>query len=255
MMNALSLKIVVAVFGITAFVLGVAGYLTYSNFEKSTLSLIEGRTLHIVRELRSAIATGLGLGLPLSTMSNVQAIIARELGKDPQIAAIAVFDRDGREVFSIGDREAAVLPEMHVPCGDAEWCHSLERFVVVGSQLRDAVGLPAGSVALWYSRASYETLQERMRRRIAWSASAILSVVVALSIIVVPRLLNLFWASHERMRRISGAAIGRTVDESSPCKDGEEPGSDFVVALHAASEVTNRIGECAHDLRRLCRDR
>lgn len=254
MMDALSLKIVAAVFGITAFVLSVAGYLTYSNFEKSTLSLIEGRSLHTVRELRGAIQTGLSLGLPLATMSNVQGIIARELNKDPQIATIAVFDSGGRPVFAVGDRDAATLPEMHEPCGSAEWCDHLAHSVVVGTPLIDAVGLPAGNVALWYSQAGYETLKTQMRHRIVWSGGAILSVVAAAAMVLIPRFLALFCSSHEKMRRVSDAAIrGDAVDDLS---DTDADGADrnFAAAIHATSDVINHIGACGNDLRHLHQD-
>jgi len=249
-MGALSLKIIVAVIGISTSVLGVAGYLSYAKFAQTALSLTEARLFVSVREMRGAIATGLSIGLPLSMMSNVQAVLEREARKDPRIRGIAVFDEHGRELYGIGRRDHDALPD--IAAGAPEWSATLTRAIVAGAELRDSLGLPAGRLALWYERESLDTLKRDFLTRLALGAAALVVFVTGAAALATLRIVGALAAPRESIVAHCRSALGRDVHVAETLRPAAGLDRDAASAVKSAVEVRRLIAARSADLRRLC---
>jgi hypothetical protein len=211
---------------IVGLALALIGMLNFFRFEQTLRATTEARLAFIAKDLKANIQTGLDLGLDLSSMSNVQNIIAREAATDPRILGIDVFGDHAQVLFST--EEGAVesqIPEAWRAAigsgGNAVWQASDHKQMVVGTRLTSNFGADVGGVALRYSRASFEEQLQRMlnllvRLGIAtWIVTALLSVVVSWLV---------FGSTARRLARVRSAVESALAHPEGPAfQPGRHP--------------------------------
>jgi sensor histidine kinase regulating citrate/malate metabolism len=96
---SLRAKISVMIILLLTFALLLNVFLNYFNFEKNYTSMVHSRFLVIARDLQNTAEYGLGLGLSLPELKNLQEVINGILDEQKDIVSIAIFDDQGQIIF------------------------------------------------------------------------------------------------------------------------------------------------------------
>jgi hypothetical protein len=108
---SLATKLSIAVSLILLAVVSVTALLHYFRFESSLREVTEARLRLHAAEISSRIQGGLDLGLDLPAITNIQEILDSERAIDPAIAAIEVFNAQGRPLYRSAAGNDAPLTE------------------------------------------------------------------------------------------------------------------------------------------------
>jgi hypothetical protein len=198
--------------------LALVGMLNFFRFEQTLRATTEMRLGFIAEDLKGNIQTGLDLGLDLSSMSNVQAIIDREAAADPGILGIDVFDDHARILFSSqkGAVERPIPDAWRSAIGsddDAVWQASDHEQMVVGTRLTSNFGSDVGGVALRYSRASFEEQLQRMLDLLIRLGISTLIITALMSLVVSWLVLG---ATARRLARVRSAVENALTHPEGP---------------------------------------
>lgn len=100
---SLRVKLVLAIFAVLLFSNGLNSTLNYLNFDKR-LTQTSDSTYHVVlSETDSDIKQAMSLGLPLSSITNIQALLERRLALVNGISRMQVLDKNGEVLYLAGE--------------------------------------------------------------------------------------------------------------------------------------------------------
>jgi hypothetical protein len=212
-MAGLTTKLTIPVTLIATLAIGLTAFLNLGKFDRTLGDLHASRARYILNEIHAAVDIGLGLGLPLRSVVNAQAVIEYELRRNPEIAAIVIHDEQGAVVFQAGAALAdGMLPTSWRPHAvgkrAAGWSLREEGHQVVGAGLTSVIGAPVGGVALRYATAEQERTVASMAAylsRMALTGILLTAAATALGIGFLHRRIS------RRLQRIAG-----TLDSGAP---------------------------------------
>lgn len=141
--------------------------------------------------VQTALEKFLGAGLPLRQYPGFGPQTQQIRDSDPMIAAIAVFDRDGRAVFESGSATVPLLPAPAGAAPEQADMRSDTTYYQVTLPLRSRFGL-AGRVAVSVPKAMVQADIERVTAPLPWlgGAGALLFGLFAAAIAGLPDLLR-----------------------------------------------------------------
>jgi len=121
MSNGLSLrvKISIMIIVILTFALLLNVFLNFFNFEKNYSNMIYSRFFVIAKDLQNTAEYGLGLGLSLPELKNLQEVINGVVAEHKDIVSIAIFNDEGQTIFHTNPEEV----DKEVP---AKWVEKLK---------------------------------------------------------------------------------------------------------------------------------
>lgn len=152
---------------------GIGLVILLARYESIASDLQISRVVVTATAVKNTIESQLALGLQLQDAHDVASVIARAAKRDPDLEAILVYDPDGRVLFA--NREALqasqaphqALALLRGTGRQASWRDG--RTGVVAVPLINSFGVPAGGLALRFSRAApmqaLERATEQLLRR------------------------------------------------------------------------------------------
>lgn len=194
----LVLKITGTIVAVVVSALALTTVLNALRLQQTLEELLVERLAGIAGEVRSLTYRGLDIGLPLSAMDNLPAILAQYAAADPHILSITVHDCAGTPIAAAPSPVApspmaqptAASPWM-AHLGTAEWHATAPRRASLGLVLQDGLGHCAGGVAVTYdTSAQEESLRDGIRTLIVNTLLAGLAAVptaVATSLLLARR--------------------------------------------------------------------
>lgn len=240
MRSTLSSRIALVVTLIIGLAVALTVLLNYFKLAQTLAGVAETRLAFTAGDLRGRIEAGLDLGLELTAMANVEAIVASEAAGDQKVLAVTVFDAAGRVLFAAGPQAPTLgqpVPEAWLAATrqDAEWRAEAEDALLVGARLTNDFGALAGGVALVYSRSALDLLL----RSVLWVlvpvgiGCVLVAVILAWAISAA-----LFRRTERRLRRTREALAATLGDEPAA-----EPGDPETAAIRA--KLTSILAEIA----------
>lgn len=111
--HSLRWNLSLAIIAIMGCCLGLISFLNYCSFEKNFNGFVRSRFMVVARDLKHSVEYGLGLGLRLAELKNIQSLIEETMAQDHDISAIRVVDSRGSAVFQSGcGYGTGVMPAM-----------------------------------------------------------------------------------------------------------------------------------------------
>ncbi len=229
-------KLAVTIIGLIALALGVTVLLDYAKFERAFTEVAESRFVFVVKELRSTIETGLGLGLSLASLKNMEPVIEREARNDEHIVSIALFDREhiliqagkARAARAPGELETLWQRALTTPAAD-HWRGATPTAWQIGVSLTDNAGQRAGGLVLEYDRALYERDLAQMLADLARGAAM---CGLGVAPLVLLALFGLFHRTRHSLTRIRRALAELRSDSSATAF---QPRADAPLEQHYAA--------------------
>lgn len=154
----MNLKISLIVISIITFALLLNVFLNFCNFEKNYTNMVNSRILVIAKDLQNTAEYGLGLGLSLPEVRNIQKVIDNIKKENADVESIIIFDGKGKVLFDTNPKPIMKI----VP---RRWVEILNKINIdVSSKLKEddklivflpltnAFNAKVGAVALGYPR-------------------------------------------------------------------------------------------------------
>lgn len=170
---------------VVVFALGLTTLLNALRFQETFEDLVVRRLDVVVQDIASDLLVGVDLGLPLEAMDNLHAIVARQSGKSDGVAAIGIHDCAGRPLAGARTDGAAggELPWMEF-LQARNWHRFDERFIAVGTMLKNGYGQCAGGIAVEYEADAFRRTRDavigHLTRTALLAAALLLPAVVLL---------------------------------------------------------------------------
>lgn len=152
--TSLSGRVTLTVFVIVLASLTLSASLNYLKFERVLQRNEHARYEFIAHDLRGVIEDSMRIGLPLSALRSIQALLDRRRAGDRYLAQITVFDEAGARLYDTDRSAAAPVPQSWRDA--AEHAHSgMSRTAgpVIIEPLVNNYGRMVGGLALRYSDA------------------------------------------------------------------------------------------------------
>ncbi|KJY83405.1 transporter [Vibrio galatheae] len=113
---SLRVKLVLAIFAVLLFSNGLNSTLNYLNFEKRLTETSDSTYQVVLSETDQDIKQAISLGLPLASISNIQALLERRLSLVDGISRMQVVNEKGDVLYSAGkasDNERLLIADIH----------------------------------------------------------------------------------------------------------------------------------------------
>jgi hypothetical protein len=162
--------------------------LTYLKAQDSLANMVESRNAFVAGTLKNRLELGLGLGLELESLNNIQDIINAAAAADPNIEAIQVFQTQGQVLFGAG-------PQGHNNLVPASWSRLLTQgrpdeawsirdsgALVTGVALTNSFEQIVGGLAISYSRQSFDATSRAMLGDIIVGCGKIMAIALLLAV-------------------------------------------------------------------------
>lgn len=174
---------------LVAAVLAALVLLSTVQFSSILSGFVQGRLAVLVQSAQLSFRSATGLGLPLASVRNGPAILERAKQTDPQIAAIHVFDPEGRILFSTDTvpppRIDAAAMKAHASSKQSVWRAETTGALLSGMPIPDAAKRRViGGVVIVYPTAGLETSVKAMGANLALYAAAITLLMGGAAIII-----------------------------------------------------------------------
>ena len=180
----LATRITAALVVILAAGVAMTTVLSAHMFERTLSDFLTSRFEFEINDVRQRIETQMDLGIVLSDLQGVSEMLDEYQQADKQILSIEVFDERGVVLFST---DPSFVGDLVTEEWVAAWRSSRGRQVwsdlerdarVVGVPLRDNLGRDVGSLALRYSRDSFDdNVTAQTTRLLAIGAIVVLGVI------------------------------------------------------------------------------
>lgn len=170
-------------------VLAALVLLSTVQFNAILSGFVQGRLAVLVQSAQLSFRSATNLGLSLASVRNGPAILERARQTDPQIAAIHVFDPQGRILLSTDTvPPARILPaamKAHAESHGGIWRAETGDALLSGMPIPDAAKHRAiGGVVIVYPKAGLETAVRAMGASLALYAAAIAVLMGGLALII-----------------------------------------------------------------------
>ncbi len=99
---SLRVKLVLAIVSVLLFSVGLNTTLNFLNFEKRLTTSSDSIYKTVLDETHNDISQAISLGLPLSSISNIQSILQRRTKLVEGITELSVVDNEGKRLFGSG---------------------------------------------------------------------------------------------------------------------------------------------------------
>jgi predicted MFS family arabinose efflux permease len=150
------------------FALGMALLLNYYKFSNTVSSLVRGNVAVAAQDIQESFRLSLSLGLDLSAIEGMPALLVRQSKIDPSIIVIRIGDMKGRGLYASDPSMATeAYPEAWTFAAKAskngEWSiRNLDGVESIGWVLRNNFGLAIGLLAIEYSTSQVEASQKSL---------------------------------------------------------------------------------------------
>lgn len=234
-----------AVFAL-ALVLALVAFLNVLRFHGALSTITAARVDVIVDEVQQSLEAALDLGLPLADMATATDILARARTRDERIETVAVFDADGRILFSVG---SALPPASSAwnqiqarTASDGRWSIEGEATTIFGHRLDSSYAQGVGGVAVVYSNAVEAARVATVRDSILQVSVLIFAVFGAIAVAVTVLALG------DLRRLVTAVARGLGGDKSAALPGDLAQSIDGFRA--AVAEAEGELGAAEADLGR-----
>lgn len=181
------------------FSVSLSALLAYFNYEKRHRELISSRLQVMLDEVRLGIDYGVGLGLPLSSLTETGEQLQALVGADAAIEKAVVYSSLKQPLFQAGQGELTeLLPQSWFQLThQGESGHLLiqetDQYLLVAEPLFNTFDVQAGLVVMAYSRAAYQAKNLTLLKQQALQSGlgVLLSAIVGL---------GLLWLMMRRLR-------------------------------------------------------
>ncbi|MCL9783157.1 MFS transporter [Vibrio sp. S4M6] len=168
---SLRVKLVLAIVSVLLFSVGLNTTLNFLNFEKRLIGTSDSIYQTVVDETHNDISQAISLGLPLSSISNIQSILERRTKLVQGINELSVVDTDGKRLFGSGSHSTTGERLLSVP-------------------INNTFGVKVGEIRLYYSTSRLDrVINSLLKIQLIYAASWIL-VCVAVGFISLKFLLD-----------------------------------------------------------------
>lgn len=168
------------------FAVGMAGLLNFFKYRSTAEGIVTERLLVIGHTIENSIQQSLALGLQLSGLDTLPAMMEREQTNDDLILSIDVFDIDGSPLYSTDRRRASLkMPAGWLAsakrAGKADWYVRDGTESAAGVAFENNFGLAVGYLAVRYDSARVREAEIAVAWQLAWIALGVFLVAVALA--------------------------------------------------------------------------
>lgn len=236
----LTVKIAVTLVSIILVALALTLTLNYLKFERTLRNVTESRLGFIAADLDTRIEAVLDLGLELSSMNNVEGIIAIAMADEADLVGIDVFDGDGVILYStqqdrvgtgIDDRWRAAYRR----AGDERWEADDPANMITGTTLTSNFGAEVGGIALRYPRVLFDARLDGMLRLLVRAATILIVLMAVIGAALTAVILTGTTGSVRRVRD----ALDRFIDDPATAR-AFEAGPSELETEYASTEATLR---------------
>jgi hypothetical protein len=254
---SLRLKISVMIIFILAFALLLNVFLNYFNFRKNYSNTADSRFFVMARDLRNTAEYGLGMGLLLPELKNIQEVIDEIVKEHEDIVSIAVFNDMGQVIFDTDPDEIGkqVPPEWvgKLKEIDEEAISKLthkDRFVVF-LPLMNTFNIKVGGLTLSFARSHIDRPVKSMFSYLF----RYFSILLVISAIVIFMGVSLF--SRDIVRDFSKmqSSLEDFPGDKSGSLQGPEPATDLESELtmfrQKGIEALGKIEDVSKELERI----
>jgi len=203
------------------------------KFQQIIEGFEESRYSFVARDIEGALEQNLNLGLPLDQIDNAQELIERQLGLDPDLTSITIFDPDGAVLY-----QASRLPQGDAQAllGDGAKANGVRDERFVSSPIANDFGQVVGGVIVRYSGTSADRREERVLHTMA---IATIGAAIAGGIIL--------WLGASRLLAPLRRRLAETTALLQRARDGHQQAT-------AESRFEALAGQALHDLRQVEQD-
>lgn len=169
-------------------VLAALVLLSTLQFNTILSGFVQGRLAVLAQSAQLSFRSATSLGLPLASVRNGSAILERARQTDPQIAAIHVFDPEGRILFSTDTVPPARIDEAatkaHAASKQGVWRAETHDSLLSGMPIPDASKRRIiGGVVIVYPKVGLATSVRAMGANLALFAAAVTLLLGAAAIV------------------------------------------------------------------------
>jgi hypothetical protein len=181
-----SLRIILALLGVTSTGLVLVAALIYGSLDRLGLRTAEANSDFLLTQLRTAIETNVGLGLPLADIRIIQDLIERAQASDRQVLALEVLSPTGVSLFntdrgSIGETIPAAWREaIRYRIDNDRWRVEELGNLIIGQAIRNDFGEPVGYLAVTVSGEARRELSETVAAGLVRRMATVLPVMLIL---------------------------------------------------------------------------
>jgi predicted MFS family arabinose efflux permease len=152
-------RIALAIVLLVCSALLLSGLLNFAKFEKTLNTLADGHYAFLLGDVEDSVEAEVAIGVPLSSLHNIQDLIERERRMEPAVTAIQVADNFGRILYSttpeaVGKPAPTSWPLDAKP--NAVWRATTDDGVTLGEPIVNAFDGIVGTLAVTYSSAYYQ---------------------------------------------------------------------------------------------------
>ena len=167
---SLRVKLVLAIVSVLLFSVGLNTTLNFLNFEKRLTNTSDSIYQTVVDETHNDISQAISLGLPLSSISNIQSILERRTKLVDGINELSVVDNEGKRLFGSGTHASTGERLLSVP-------------------IKNTFGVNVGEIHLYYStsrldRVIHSLLKIQLLYAVAWISVCVIVGFVSLKFLL-----------------------------------------------------------------------
>ncbi|EGU47206.1 hypothetical protein [Vibrio tubiashii] len=139
---SLRVKLVLAIFSVLLFSNGLNSTLNYLNFEKRLTQTSDSTYQVVLNETDHDIKQAISLGLPLSSISNIQSLLERRLSLVDGISRMQVVNNKGDVLYSAGE--------------------ATENERLIASDITNTFDVKEGALQLYYSTGYLNSIKHKL---------------------------------------------------------------------------------------------
>jgi sensor histidine kinase regulating citrate/malate metabolism len=250
-------KISVMIIVILAFALLLNVFLNFFNFEKNYSNMVYSRFVVIAKDLQNTAEYGLGLGLSLPELKNLQEVINGITNEHKDIVSIAIFNDKGRSIFHTNPEEVSKgvsakwvdeLKEMDKET-ISEFTHD-DTFAIV-LPLMNTFNIRVGALALSFSKSHIEIPVKRMFLYLFRWFSIFLIALAVITFVGISLFSRDIVRNFGRMRTFLDNFLQGKPDDfgsSEPVTDLQE---ELIAFQEKSTEVLRKIDNVSKELGRV----
>ena len=254
---SLRVKISIMIIMILAFALLLNVFLNFFNFEKNYSNIVYSRFFVIAKDLQNTAEYGLGLGLSLPELKNLQEVINGITSEHKDIVSITIFNDKGRVIFHTNPEEVNKgvsskwvdkLKEMDKEA-ISRFTHN-DTFVIV-LPLMNTFNIKVGALALSFSKSHIEIPVKRMLLYLFRWFSIFLIALAVITFMGISLFSRDIVRNFGRMRSfLENFLQGRPDDfgSSEPVTDLQE---ELIAFQEKSTEVLRKIDNVSKELERV----
>ena len=243
----LSARVAINIFLILTLAVSLTGLMNHYKYRKYLSDLLRDRHALVLQDIGHTIEASLALGLPVDSLSGVNADLQARTLRDAGVLSIEMFDDQGIVLYSSDEslRGDLVSKEWMAAWNTPDkpvWTRIEHDAHVVGVRVDDVLQRAVGALALRYSRDAFDRKVRAMAVRIAVLCSA---TVVLVSVIGTILTVILTGRLRKRLQRIQG-----TLEDSGNLP---QVGHDPAVAQLArtADEACAAVAQATREIRQI----